>query len=328
MQKPKPIKTAVSEMFNLEYPIIGAPMFLVSNFEMVVNATKAGGMGTFPALNFRPIEKYEEMVKKIKAEVGGGAFGINVIVQKSNKYQHKQIDVAIANEVPLLITSLGNPKNVIEKTRGTKTKVFCDVVGLEHAKKVADQGADGLIVVGSGAGGHGGDTSLLALLPYLKKHINLPMVAAGCISDGRTMASALSLGADGIYMGTRIIASTEAQVNPEYKKAIVDAGCDDIVSTDRVDGFPGNFILTPELEKVMKPNIVDNVLSQNKRIKRAVSLLRAGKALLGPTDSKLSYKNTFSAGHGVGAIDDIKDIQNIFWETVTDYRQCLQNLPS
>ncbi len=328
MEKPQPLSTALTKMFSMDYPIIGAPMFLVSNKEMVLAATQSGGMGTFPALNFRPIENYKKTVDELKKDLGAKPFGINIIVQKSNKYQHEQIDSAIEKQVPLIITSLGNPKTVIEKTRGTKTKVFCDVVGLEHAKKVADLGADGLIVVGSGAGGHGGDTSLFALIPWLKKHIDLPMVAAGCMSDGKSMAAALALGADGIYMGTRIIASHEAQVNPDYKKAIVEAGCDDIVSTDRVDGFPGNFIKTEELKKVLKPNLVDNVLSQSKKVKRAVSLFRAGRALLGPTNQKLSYKNTFSAGHGVGVIDDVKDIQTIFWETVTEYRQILKDFPN
>ncbi|MCJ8277164.1 MAG: nitronate monooxygenase, partial [Bdellovibrionales bacterium] len=308
MSQPEAINTKITEMFNMKYPIIGAPMFLVSNQEMVVSATQAGGMGTFPALNFRPISKYKETILSIKEQVGDGAFGINIIVQKSNKYQHEQLDIAIEQEVPLLITSLGSPKDVIKRTRGTKTKVFCDVVGLKHAQKVADMGADGLIVVGSGAGGHGGDTSLFALLPYLKRHVDLPMVAAGCMSDGQSLLSALSLGADGIYMGTRIIASKEAQVSDDYKQAIIDAGCDDIVNTDRVDGFPGNFIKTPHLEKVLKPNIVDNILSQNKRVKRAVSLVRAGRALFGSQDQKLSYKNTFSAGHGVGLIDEVETI--------------------
>ncbi len=327
MEKPQAIKTAITEMFSMDYPIIGAPMFLVSNKEMVMAASRSGGMGTFPAMNFRPIANYQKLIDELKNEIAEKPFGINIIVQKSNKYQHDQIDAAIEKEVPLIITSLGNPKKVIEKAKGSKTKVFCDVVGLEHAKKVADQGADGLVVVGSGAGGHGGDTSLFALLPWLKKHIDLPMVAAGCMSDGASMAAALSLGADGIYMGTRIIASHEAEVTSGYKQAIIDAGCDDIVSTDRVDGFPGNFIKTAELEKVLKPNFVDNVLSQNKRVKRTISLLRAGRALLGPKDQKLSYKNTFSAGHGVGVIDEVKDIQTIFWETVNQYRDLVKDLP-
>ncbi len=328
MNKPKPLATKLTEMFSMEYPIIGAPMFLVSNKEMVVAASRAGGMGTFPAMNFRPIENYQKVIDEVESDLEGRPFGINIIVQKSNKYQHQQIESAIEKEVPLLITSLGSPKGVIEKAKGTKTKVFCDVVGLEHAKKVADLGADGLVVVGSGAGGHGGETSLFALIPWLKKHIDLPMVAAGCMSDGHSMAAALALGADGIYMGTRIIASKEAQVKEAYKQAIVEAGCDDIINTDRVDGFPGNFIKTPDLEKFLRPNLVDNVLSQNQRIKRAVSLFRAGRALLGPKDQKLSYKNTFSAGHGVGVIDDVKDIQSIFWETIHQYRGLLADFPN
>jgi nitronate monooxygenase len=327
MEKPQKLVTPLTEMFNLDYPIIGAPMFLVSNKEMVKAASLAGGLGTFPALNFRPIEKYAQLVSELKQELSGAAFGINIIVQKSNKYQHEQIEKAVENEVPLIITSLGSPKEVLRKTEGTKTKVFCDVVGLTHAKKVADLGADGLIVVGSGAGGHGGETSLFALLPWLKKHVKLPMVAAGCMTDGQSMAAALALGADGIYMGTRIIASREAQVTEAYKQAIVDAGCDDIINTDRVDGFPGNFIKTPDLEKVLRPNFVDNVLSQNKRVKRAISLFRAGRSLLGSPDQKLSYKNTFSAGHGVGLIDDVKGIQEIFWSTVNEYRQQLEKFP-
>ena len=327
MEKPEKLNTKLTQLFDMDYPIIGAPMFLVSNKEMVLAASQSGGMGTFPALNFRPIEKYEKVIKELKAELSGKPFGINIIVQKSNKYQHQQIDIALENKVPLLITSLGSPRTVIEKARGTDTKVFCDVVGLKHAKKVADLGADGLIVVGSGAGGHGGETSLFALLPWLKKHIDLPMLAAGCMTDGQSMAAALSLGADGIYMGTRIIASKEALVKDAYKKAIINAGCDDIVNTDRVDGFPGNFIKTSELEEVLKPNLIDNVLSQNKRVKRAISMMRAGRALLGSSEQKLSYKNTFSAGQGVGLIDDVKDIQSIFWDTILEYRNYLKNLP-
>lgn len=326
MERPPKIHTKISEIFAMDFPIIGAPMFLVSNKGMVVSATQSGGMGSFPALNFRPIEKYEKVITEIKQELGEKPFAINIIVQKSNKYQQRQVDIAIKNEVPLLITSLGSPKNVIEQTRGTKTRVFCDVVGLKHAQKVAKLGADGLIVVGSGAGGHGGETSLFALLPYLKKYIDLPMVAAGCMNDGKSLLAARALGADGIYMGTRIIASQEAQVTDGYKQAILDAGCDDIINTDRVDGFPGNFILTPHLEKVLRPNFVDNILSQNKKVKRMVSLMRAGRALFGSENQKLSYKNTYSAGHGVGMIDQVESIESIFYKTALEYHQLVKGL--
>ncbi len=326
MEKPAPIKTAITQMFNMDYPIIGAPMFLVSNKSMVIAASQAGGLGTFPALNFRPIENYVKVIGEIKSELQQKPFGINIIVQKSNRAQEEHIEKALESEVPLIITSLGSPKEIIRRTRGTKTKVFCDVIGLKHAQKVQDLGADGLVVVGSGAGGHGGDVSLFALIPYLKKQIKLPMVAAGCMNDGRSLLAALALGADGIYMGTRIIASYEAQVSEDYKKAIIDAGCDDIINTDRVDGFPGNFILTPQLKETLKPNLIDNFLSQSQKIKRAVSLLRAGRALWGSENQKLSYKNTFSAGQGVGNIHEIDSISNLFWRTAQQYHQCVADL--
>ena len=139
--------------------------------------------------------------------------------------------------------------------------------------------------------------------------------------------AALALGADGVYMGTRLIASEEADVQKNYKKAIVDAGCEDIVNTDRVDGFPGNFIKTPQLEPVLKANLVESVLTSNKKVKRWVSLFRAGKSLLGSTEQKLSYKNVFSAGHGVGNIDEILPIQQIVQGTVREYRSLKKQMP-
>ena len=155
MSKASPIQTRVTRLLGIDYPVIAAPMFLVSDTKMVVAASQSGGMGTFPALNFRPIENYRKAIRDIKAQTQK-PFGINIIVQKKNKLQEEHLAIALEEEVPLLITSLGSPKSIIERTRGTKTKVFCDVVGLQHAKKVADLGADGLIAVGSGAGGHAG----------------------------------------------------------------------------------------------------------------------------------------------------------------------------
>ncbi len=325
-QKPGPLSTKITQMFNMEYPIIGAPMFLVSNEKMVIGASNAGALGTFPALNFRPIENYRKAIQHIKSQTKG-PFGINIIVQQSNKHQDEHIDIALEESVPLIITSLGSPKKVIERARGTQTKVFCDVIGLTHAKKAADIGCDGLIAVGSGAGGHAGETSLLALVPYLKKHINLPLIAAGSISDGKGLLAALALGADAVYMGTRMIATHEAPVSEDYKKAILGAGTEDIVSTDRVDGFPGNFINTDLLKTITKPNFVDNVLSQNQKIKRMISLMRAGKMLFSTSHQKLSYKTVFSAGHGVGAIDELLTVEQVIYNTVNEYRDLLKQLP-
>ena len=321
------LKTDFTKQFDVRYPIICAPMFLVSSVSMVVAAGEAGGLGTFPALNYRPAERYLQTIREIKA-LTTRPFGINIIVQKSNKYQYQQVEHALEERVPLIITSLGNPQEVIRLAHQVGTKVYCDVIGLEHAKKVADLGADGLIAVGFGAGGHAGDISLFALIPNLARRIKLPVIAAGSISDGAGMAAAFALGACAVYMGTRFIASKEAEVAQKYKNAITGAACEDIVNTDKVDGFPGNFIRTPELEALgLQKGLIEEMLTKNKRIKRWISLSRAARSLLGAADSKASYKTVYSAGHGVGLIDEVLSIQQIMENTVRQYLDIKAQLP-
>jgi nitronate monooxygenase len=321
------IKTEFTQQFDVRYPIICAPMFLVSSVKMVVSAGEAGGLGTFPALNYRPIERYRQTIKEIKS-LTAKPFGINIIVQKSNKYQYKQIEHALEEKVPLIITSLGNPKDTIRLSHEVGTRVYCDVVGLEHAKKVADLGADGLIAVGFGAGGHAGDISPFVLIPNLVRMVNLPIIAAGSIVDGAGMAAAFALGASAVYMGTRFIASKEAEVTEKYKNAITRAMSEDIVNTDRVDGFPGNFIRTKELEAVgLEKGLFEEILTKNKRIKRFISLSRAARSLFGDLDSKVSYKTVYSAGQGVGLIDKVLSIQEIMEKTVREYKEIKAKLP-
>ena len=321
------LKTDFTRQFDVKYPIICAPMFLVSSVKMVVSASEAGGVGTFPALNFRPIEKYCQAIKEIKTQTAK-PFGINIIVQKSNKYQHQQINHALDEQVPLIITSLGNPKEVIRRSHQVGTRVYCDVVGFEHAKKVADLGADGLIAVGFGAGGHAGDISPFALIPNLVRMIKLPVVAAGSIVDGAGMAAAFALGASAVYIGTRFIASQEAEVSENYKDAIMRAASEDIVNTDKVDGFPGNFIRTKELEAIgLKKGLIEELLAKNKKIKRFIALSRAARSLLGGVDSKVSYQTVYSAGHGVGLIDKVLSIQQIMENTVKEYKEIKAQLP-
>jgi len=325
--KNQKIETKFTKQFNVDYPIICAPMFLVSTEKLVTSVSNAGGIGTFPALNFRPIENYRSAIKEIKNQTDK-PFGINIIVQKSNKYQKDQIDIALQENVPLMITSLGNPKDVIRLAHQTKTKVYCDVVGIEHAKKVEDLGADGLIAVGSGAGGHAGDISLFVLVPYLVRNTNLPVLAAGGISDGTGMAAALALGASGVYIGTRFIASKEAEVDDAFKHAILNSKSEDIVNTDKVDGFPGNFINTDALKKLgLKKSIIEEVLSKSKKIKKGIALSRAARSLLAKETSKVSYKTIFSAGHGIGLIDKIMPVDEIIQSMVKEYHEIKSILP-
>ena len=321
------IETDFTKQFNINYPIVCAPMFLVSTEKLVSAVCNAGGLGTFPALNFRPIENYRRAIKEIKIQTTN-AFGINIIVQKSNKYQHEQIDIALEENVPLIITSLGNPKEVIHLAHQTNTKVYCDVVGMEHAKKVADLGADGLIAVGSGAGGHAGDISLFVLIPYLVQQTKLPVLAAGGISGGAGMAAALALGASGVYIGTRFIASKEAEVDDAFKQAIINGKSEDIINTDKVDGFPGNFINTESLKKVgLKKGIIEEILSRSKKIKKGIALSRAARSLLAKEKSKVSYKTIFSAGHGVGLINDVLTVDEIIQSMVKEYHEIKSQLP-
>jgi nitronate monooxygenase len=321
------LKTDFTEQFDVKYPIICAPMFLVSSVKMVVAAGEAGGVGTFPALNYRPVEKYLQAIREIKS-LTTKPFGINIIVQKTNKYQHEQIEHALEEKVPLIITSLGNPKEVIGLAHQVGTRVYCDVVGFEHAKKVADLGADGIIAVSFGAGGHAGDISPFALIPDLVRRIKLPVIAAGSIVDGIGMAAAFALGASAVYMGTRFIASKEAEVSEKYKNAITGAVCEDILNTDKVDGFPGNFIRTKELEALgLEKGLIELLLTRSKRIKRFLALSRAARSLLGDEDSKVSYKTIFSAGQGVGLIETVRSIQEIMEETVREYQEIKSRLP-
>ncbi len=325
--KNQKIETILTKHFNINYPIVCAPMFLVSTVKLVSSVSNIGGLGTFPALNYRPIEKYRQAVTDIKNQTDK-AFGINIIVQKSNKYQTDQIDIALEENVPLVITSLGNPKEVIRLAHQTNTKVYCDVVGIEHAKKVTDLGADGLIAVGSGAGGHAGDISLFVLIPYLVHNTKLPVLAAGGISEGAGMAAALSLGASGVYLGTRFIASQEAEIDDSFKQAIIQAGSEDIINTDKVDGFPGNFINTDALKKLgLKKGILEEILSKSKKIKKGIALSRAARSLLAKDNSKVSYKTIFSAGHGVGLIDRVLTVEEIMQSMVNEYHEIKEQLP-
>ncbi len=311
--------------FPIKYPIIGAPMFLVSDENLVTSVSEAGGLGAFPALNYRPLSKYRKAIQEIKKRTHK-PFGINIIAQASNKYRDKQLDIALEEDVSLIITSLGAPGDMIRRIHQTKTKVYCDVIHLRHAQKVADAGADGLVAISSGAGGHAGTISPFALIPYLKQHIKLPIVAAGSIVDGKGMLAALALGASAIYMGTRFIASKESPVSEEYKQAIIKAQCEDIVNTERVDGFPGNFIMTDRLKEVgIEAGLIESMLNRIPKFKKALALLRAGKVLFKHPEGKISYQNIFSAGQGVGNINEILPAKDIIVQTMGEYEKLKQS---
>lgn len=323
------IETSFTKMMGINYPIIAAPMFLVSNVEMVTAVSNAGGLGTFPALNYRPIEAYKAALKEMKAKTQR-PIGVNIIVNKSNTRADEDIKHALDAGVELFITSLGSPKDVITQAHKNGAKVICDVVNLEHAKKVQDLGADGVIAVGAGAGGHAGPISPIVLVSWLQKKLSIPVIAAGGIADGNTMASMMTLGASAVSVGTRFIASTEAKIDQAYKDAVVNASPEDIVMTTRLSGTPAAVIRTPYIDKMGLDlpwylNILKNQKLTKKYIVPLIHFLGSKsleEAATGPT-----WKTVWSAGQSVGLIEDILTCEQIIIKLVTEYEECLKKTP-
>jgi nitronate monooxygenase len=323
------IRTPFTDLMKCQLPIIGAPMFLVSNVDMVVAVSEAGGVGTFPALNYRPIEQYQKALKDMKDRTQK-PIGVNIIVNKSNTRQYDDVKYALDAGVNLFITSLGSPKQVIIDAHKNGAKVVCDVTNLEHAKKVQDMGADGVIAVSSGAGGHAGPISPLVLIPWLQKELKIPVIAAGGIADGRSMAAALTLGAAAVSIGTRFIASTEAGVDQAYKDAVVKSSPEDIVMTTRVSGTPAAVINTPYVQKIgLDLPWYLKVMKNQKLTKKFVvplihwmGMKQLEQAAAGPT-----WKTVWSAGQSVGLVEEILSCDAIMQKLVREYTETVNSVP-
>ncbi|NOZ36190.1 MAG: nitronate monooxygenase, partial [Chlorobi bacterium] len=240
---------------------------------------------------------------------------VNLITQKSNPYYKTHLKICVENKVPLYITSLGNPKEVIEKAHSYGAKVFCDVTNLKHAKKVVGLGADGLIAVGQGAGGHAGPEPLQILVPMLKQNFpDIPIIAGGGISTGNALHSVLILGAAGASVGTSFIATEEAPVSADYKNAIVNAKTEDIVMTERISGTPSTIINTAYAKKIgYKQNWIERKLSANPGTKKYFKMLVQMKGMkkLEKSVKPGNYKNLWIAGKSVQFINEILSIENL-----------------
>ncbi|MGZ3723824.1 MAG: NAD(P)H-dependent flavin oxidoreductase [Bdellovibrionales bacterium] len=323
------IETAFTKLLKIDLPIIAAPMFLVSNEDIVVEASEAGALGTFPALNYRPIEKYREALQAIRKRTQK-PIGVNIIVNKSNTRQDEDLKWALESGVELFITSLGSPKNVIRDAHKNGAKVICDVTNLEHALKVQDLGADGVIAVCAGAGGHAGPITPLVLLPWLKSELKIPVIAAGGISHGAGMAACLALGADAVSVGTRFIACKEATIDQAYKDAVVSSTAEDIVMTSRISGTPAAVIRTPYIDKMGTelPWIVKQLKNNPATKKFAVPLIHLlGMKSLENAANKPTWKTVWSAGQSVGLIDDILSVREILQKMIAEYDVAVGHLP-
>lgn len=317
----------------IRYPVIMAPMFLVSNEKMVKAAMDNGIAGTFPSLNFRKEGELKQVLDQLnqhRAQLlpGQGTYGVNLIVQKTNPLYSKHLKDCVAAEVPFYITSLGSPKEVIAAAHSYGAKVLCDVTNIQHAEKAAQAGCDGFIAVCAGAGGHAGPYPMHILVPALQKEFpDKLLVAAGGIATGQQLASALVLGAHGASIGTRFIASEEASVSNEYKNAILDYGMEDIVLTERLSGTPCNVINTPAAKKIgYKQNWLEKQLSKNARTRKYFKMLvqLRGMKKLEAAVKPGNYEQLWTAGQSVEMVDDISPIRDIVNKLVQELEETLE----
>ncbi|ADZ70935.1 NAD(P)H-dependent flavin oxidoreductase [Polymorphum gilvum] len=296
---------------RLQVPAIASPMFLASGPDLVVETCRAGVVGTFPALNQRSSEGYRDWLGEIEARLADGAaapYGVNLIVHKSNKRLEADLQVTVEQKVPLVITSLGAVRDVIEAVHSYGGLVFHDVINARHARKAAEAGVDGIIAVCAGAGGHAGTLSPFALAAEIRAFYDGTLVLAGAINTGAQILAARAMGADLAYMGTRFLATKEATIVDDYKQMILDASAADILYTPAISGVNANF-LRPSLERAgLDPD----------------NLAHAG-ALDMASEAKV-WKTIWSAGHGTGTIADVPAAGDLCRRLAAEYRAALAAL--
>jgi nitronate monooxygenase len=289
---------------GLKLPVIAAPMFLVSGPDLVVEACNAGVIGTFPSLNQRTTEGYRDWLQEIKGRLNpdAAAFGVNHIVHPTNPRLMADMMVSVEEKVPLIITSLGAVRDVVDAVHGYGGVVFHDIANVRHARKAAESGVDGLILVANGAGGHAGIINPFALINEVRQFFSGTIILSGCLSTGQDVAAALMMGADFAYMGTRFINTTEAMAPEAYKAMIIDSGATDIVHTPAVSGIPANFMI-----KSLEANGIDpKTLPEHK---------------LDMGDEAKAWKTVWSAGQGAGAVHDVVPAGELVDRLVSEYRQ-------
>ena len=308
---------------NLSLPVIAAPMFLVSGTKLVTACCQSGVIGTFPALNARSSEQLGEWITQIKSELGehSAAFGVNLVVHRSNERLAGDLEVIKSHKVPLVITSLGADPSVIEAVHSYGGVVFHDVVNLKFAKKAAQSGVDGLIAVCAGGGGHAGTSSPFALMAEIREFFDGTVLLAGALSSGRDIAAARALGADAAYMGTRFIATAEANVSDDYKTMIEESGSADVVYTPKISGVPASF-----LNKSLDQHGVDLATHEPPTKLDFGSELSAENEQPAAHSGPKPWKDLWSAGQGAGAINNSPSVKSLISELAAEYNAAINEL--
>jgi nitronate monooxygenase len=318
MESTSTVHGSLCDLLGIKYPIIMAPMFLVSNKEMVIEALKSGITGAIPALNYRTTEELTDAIRAIKQAVDG-PFGINLIVNKSNFLYKEQLKVCCDEHVDYIITSLGSPEETIRQAHAVGIKVFCDVTDEFYAKKVEDLGADGLIAVNREAGGHAGPTTYKELIPRLLKTSKIPVISAGGIGTKEGIEEVLALGAAGLSIGSLFIASEEAPVSKEYKEACVDYDAKGIVMTTKLSGTPCSVINTPYVQEIgTQQNWLERIMSKHKKLKKWFKAFTYYKGMkkLQHAAFGATYKTMWVAGPSIDHVHAVKPVRDIVKDLV------------
>ncbi|MDM8351066.1 nitronate monooxygenase family protein [Pseudomonas sp. sp1636] len=296
---------------RLRLPVVAAPMFLVSNPQLVLACCRNGIVGSFPALNQRDSGAFEAWLEEIGAglEAEAAPYAVNLIVHGSNPRLQADLAICIEQRVPIVITSLGAVKEVVDAVHGYGGLVFHDVTTRRHAEKAAEAGVDGLIAVAAGAGGHAGTWSPFALIAEIRQFFDKTLLLAGCLNHGHEILAAQLLGADLSYLGTRFIATQENNAPPAYKQMILDAQAADILHTPAVSGVPASF-----MRQSLELAGYDLKQLHNK------GEIDYGEKLKPISDEAKAWKTVWSAGQGVGTIADLPSVDALVARLDREYR--------
>ena len=309
---------------KLRLPVVGAPLFIVSGPELVIAQCKAGIVGSFPALNARPQSMLGEWLTRIKEELAeydrenpdspSAPYAVNQICHASNDRLMDDMQTCVDHEVPIIITSLRPPLEIVQAAHSYGGVVFHDVINVKHAKKAAEQGVDGLILVCAGAGGHAGSLSPFSLVREVKEWFDGTVLLSGSIGDGHSIAGALAMGADLAYLGTRFIATEEANADKGYKDMLIESAADDIVYSSLFTGVNGNY-LKPSIAKAgLDP---DNLPGADK------SKMNFGS---GGNMKTKAWKDIWGSGQGIGGITDAPSVDSLVKSLKHQYDQAFNEM--
>ncbi|WP_328185868.1 NAD(P)H-dependent flavin oxidoreductase [Marinobacter sp. OP 3.4] len=309
---------------GLSLPAVASPLFIISNPDLVIAQCKAGIVGSFPALNARPAHVLEEWLDRITTELAeynaqnpdrpAAPFAVNQIVHRSNDRLEHDLDLCAKYKVPIIITSLGAREDLNQKVHEWGGITLHDVINNRFAKKAIEKGADGLIAVAAGAGGHAGTQSPFALVQEIREWFDGPLLLSGSIANGNAVLAAQAAGADLAYIGSAFIATREANADDAYKQMIVDSGAEDIVYSNLFTGVHGNYL---------KKSIENAGMDPNALPESDPSKMNFGSG--GESKSK-AWKDIWGAGQGVGAVKDVGDVNTLVTRLIREYGQARQRL--